>query len=528
MRIQRPLGFVALLLAASLLAGCGGSNSTTAAKATSTAPGTLISTPPFRIASLSAADLAAELGGSVSGAQLLQISGTPTCGVDFYYLQYWTQGGAGESATASGALMVPTGGAGCTGARPIVLYGHGTAAQKSYNIANIADPTNPAYGESVLLAAMYAAQGFIVVAPNYAGYDTSTLGYHPFLNAKQQSAEMMDILSAARVALPKTFAASTTDSGKVLVTGYSEGGHVAMATVRAMEAAGQSVTASAPMSGPYALEAFGDAIFAGNVNVGSVEFAPLLTTSYQKAYGNLYAATSDIYTSTYAPGIESLFPGNYSLAAAVQGGLLPQTALFNSTTPSLSDLASAGVPGNLAGELAAVMAVPSNPLFALGFGPSPLLNNAYRISYVLDAASNPDGAVAGSSAAGLAAAPPSLNNLRKALYNNDLRGGAWAPTAPMFLCGGAQDPTVFFKNTQIMAQYWAGFSLPPGLVTAYSVDPYPSTTGSDPLQVGFLQAEAALVAAGGETAFLENYHGGLVPPFCAAAARNFFVHVLGG
>ena len=27
---------------------------------------------------------------------------------------------------------------------------------------------------------MFAAQGYIVVAPNYAGYDISTLGYHPY------------------------------------------------------------------------------------------------------------------------------------------------------------------------------------------------------------------------------------------------------------------------------------------------------------------------------------------------------------
>ena len=33
---------------------------------------------------------------------------------------------------------------------------------------------------------------------NYAGYDISTLGYHPFLNAAQQSGEMLDILTAAR------------------------------------------------------------------------------------------------------------------------------------------------------------------------------------------------------------------------------------------------------------------------------------------------------------------------------------------
>ena len=36
-----------------------------------------------------------------------------------------------------------------------------------------------------------------------------------------------------------------------------------MATHRAMQAAGMTVTASAPMSGPYALSAFVDAVFRG-------------------------------------------------------------------------------------------------------------------------------------------------------------------------------------------------------------------------------------------------------------------------
>ena len=67
--------------------------------------------PPFRIASLSAvAALQAELAGSSSGAQLLlQITGNPACGVDFYYVKFWTLGGAEETTESSGALMVPTG-----------------------------------------------------------------------------------------------------------------------------------------------------------------------------------------------------------------------------------------------------------------------------------------------------------------------------------------------------------------------------------------------------------------------------------
>src|SRR5450631_1791039 len=116
---------------------------------------------------------------------------------------------------------------------------------------------------------------------------------------------MIDALTAARTALPHTLAAATTDSGKLFITGYSEGGYVAMATHKALQAQGVAVTASAPMSGPYALEAFGDAVFYGSVNIGATVFAPLITTSYQKAYGNIYAATTDIYEPTYAPGIDT-------------------------------------------------------------------------------------------------------------------------------------------------------------------------------------------------------------------------------
>ena len=52
-----------------------------------------------------------------------------------------------------------------------------------------------------------------------------------------------------------------------------------MATHRAMQAAGMPVTASAPMSGPYALSAFGDAIYYGNVNLGATLFTPMLDPS---------------------------------------------------------------------------------------------------------------------------------------------------------------------------------------------------------------------------------------------------------
>jgi hypothetical protein len=524
---RSALGAIASAL---LIVACGGTNTQTAAPNTSTTRGTLVYNPPVRIASLDATTFQAELSATSSGQQLLAVTGKPTCGVDFYYLKFNPVGAANEATVSSGALMVPTGGSGCSGPRPIVLYAHGT---QTLQTANIADITNTSNTEGALIAAMFAAQGFIVVAPNYAGYDISTLGYHPFLNASQQSGEMMDILAAAREAIPNVFSSATTDGGKLFITGYSEGGYVAMATMRAMQAAGAKVTAAAPMSGPYALEAFGDAILFGNVNLGSTVFVPLITTSYQKAYGNIYSATTDIYSATFATGIDTLLPSPEPLSTLFSNGKLPPTQLFNSTTPVVT------LPDpTLSAELTAALAVPNDPnnpqtpLFQLGFGNPYLLNNSVRVNYALDAAANPDGAVPKPTAGvPLAAAPPTYP-LRKALYLNDMRGGPWGPMEPTLLCGGDQDPTVFFSvNTGTMAAFWSP-EVTAGLVTVLDVGGTPAGPFA-PIQQGFQQSQQQLLAfyessAGGGLSpaaamqqLVQGYHTN-VAPFCALAARSFF------
>jgi len=313
-----------------------------------------------------------------------------------------------------------------------------------------------------------------------------------------------------------------------------------MATQRALQAVGATATGVAGMSGPYAMEAFGDALFFGNVDLGSTVFAPLVSTSYQKAYGNIYATPGDLYSATYAAGIETLLPSDMPLDTIFTQGLLPQTALFDSTTPVVT------VPGNamLSAELTALLSVPGSPgyplpptpqtpLFAAGFGSPYLVNNSYRVSYALDAASNPDGALPTTPRAGapLAATAPT-QPLRLAFYKNDLRNGSWAPSSPTLLCGGDQDPTVFFSvNTGTMAAFWSSL-VQGGLITVLDVNATPGGPFAS-LQTGFQDSQAALLlyyesAAGGslspaaaEQLIVEGYHGA-VAPFCAAAARAFF------
>jgi len=526
----------ACLAAASLIAACGGDSANTPAPPLASARGALIVNPPPRTAFFTAADFAAKLNASASGRDVLAVAGMPRCGVEVQYIRYGTVGGADEATDASGALMTPSGGADCTGNRPLVLYAHGTTTAKSFNLANLLDESSAAYSEALLIAATYAAQGFIVVAPNYAGYDASSLAYHPYLNADQQSKEMMDALSAARKALPGLMQ-PVQDSGKLFITGYSQGGHVAMATHKAMQAAGQTVTASAPLSGPYAIAAYTDAIFYGNIPLGSTLFAPLLINSYQKAYGNIYSQLTDIYEPTYASGIDTLLPSDITRTTlTAPGGKLPQTALFSSTPPT----APSGSPPSLQPTLNAISppATPAAlaPLFALGFGASNLITNQARLNYLLDAIANPDGAVPV-----LTTAAPPVNPahpMRIATKKNDLR--SWTPTRPVLLCAGSSDPTVFFNaNTQLMERFWSSPSpaaAATGLVTVLNVDSLP-TGGSDvyaAAKAGFTLAKTRSAAAavaggasdGGVSAVTQAYHGSLVPPFCNVAARGFFQQVL--
>lgn len=455
------------------------------------------------------------------------------CDIKIEKVKYLTVGAAGERTNATAALMLPSGNsADCRGDRPVLLYAHGTTTDKDYDFSQVANTQNPAVGEATLIAANFAAQGYIVVAPNYAGYDDSDLDYHPYLVADQQATDMVDALDGARTIIERKRRENASnyvainDSGKLFVAGYSQGGHVAMATTRLLEQQSKPVTAIAPSSGPYALAAFGDAIFAGNVNIGATRFAPLLAVGLDKKYKNIYDSPSDIFSAQYA---DTQLPSKQTFGELVRAGKLPDNALFQSKptgNPILDQLPTSTLP------------------FAfLGFAPDNyLIKTDFRAAYVSDAIQNRD---------------KPQNNLRKALKDNDLRG--YIPKMPALLCGGNQDPTVYYDiNTgTVSAALQAAASSNNLNVTVLDVDirgdrgtvtpignamknPWMATTVLDNVQGRFsatlkavqdkavADAQAAgvtdpatLTQAAGTTV-LANYHGSLVSAACTQATREFF------
>lgn len=363
-------------------------------------------------------------------AKLSDLTGKAQCNVDVHSVHYHTRDPLNEPHTASAAILLPTGGdpAACEGERPVLLYARGTDPKKSKNMVDWEKEA-----ESALMIAFFASQGFIVVLPNYLGHDTSSLPYHPFLNAESQAVDVVDALRATRTHLAA--GSATKPSQKLFIAGYSQGGHVAMATHRAIERdyRGEfTVTASAPMSGPYNMVAFGDAIASREqerINDGATGLLTLLLTSYQRSYGNIYASPSEAYNAPYDATAETLFPTDTALDTLVAQGKLPVD------TKTVWDPAAGA-----------------------------LLRDSFRTAYA-------------------------TSNFRRALQLNTLLD--WTPQQPMALCGGALDPVVFFDINTPPAQ--AAFAARGVQVPAFNLEDrssLPEGAAADAIAQSFVAKKA--------------------------------------
>ena len=347
---------------AALLAACGGSDD-------SPQRGDLLE-PPVAVATLTAAQIDAAT--AQSGLQAL--SGKARCDVKVVALNYATAGvKAGEQTNASGVLLVP--GGACTGAAALVGYAKGTDVEKPRTLAN------PQDDETFLLAAMYAAQGYAVVATDYLGFAKSKYPYHPYLHADSEATSVLDAVRAAREAAP---AVGAKLSGKLMLTGFSQGGHASMAAQRAAERDNPkefNVVAGAYLAGPYNLSG---QVASGVAIAGEQFFVPYLVTAWQKVYGTVYSDARTVFKLPYSGYIENLLPSpTLTYDTLVTSGKLP------------------GAPGQT---------------------PDQIRDQIFQPAFLADTQNNPS------------------DPLFLAAKKNDLLG--WSPRAPVLLCGGAADPTV--------------------------------------------------------------------------------------
>ncbi|MCP4439646.1 MAG: T9SS type A sorting domain-containing protein [Aureispira sp.] len=227
----------------------------------------------------------------------------PEFEVDVYKIIYNTRNAQDTGNTiASGAIAVPSG---ITCPLPIAVYAHGTTS-KRYDV--------PSYGSSelnigIIMASMH---GYVVDMPDYLGLGDSP-GFHPYVHAKSEASASRDMIRASRELADSV---NYNLNGQIVLAGYSQGGHAAMATFRELELNHPTeftVTAAAPMSGPYDVSGVQAVSLTADAPYSTPGYLPYIILGYQEAYGNLYNSLSEVLKSPYDTLIPQYFDGTNSI-----------------------------------------------------------------------------------------------------------------------------------------------------------------------------------------------------------------------
>jgi len=167
------------------------------------------------------------------------------CGIDLYKVTYPSKNEAGAVRMLSGLLAVPQAGT----RKGLVLFCHGTSQDRRISPSRYTGQLR--YSEAEIATMAFATGGYAVAMPDYLGLGDDD-EFHPYPYGDLNSRAGIDLVTQIRASDPRFL----IDMGpKNFVTGYSEGGAVAMWTVKNLAApnAPWQVAKAAPLSGPYDL-----------------------------------------------------------------------------------------------------------------------------------------------------------------------------------------------------------------------------------------------------------------------------------
>lgn len=163
--------------------------------------------------------------------------------IDLYRVRYNSKDEKGAKVVLSGLVALPRGGA----PKGLVVFNHGTTGDRAMSPSRWTTKMN--IGEAQWGILVFATGGYAVAMPDYLGLGDHP-GAHPYPLSDLNALSAIDIISPARTVAAKSGVAIPQ---KLFVTGYSEGGSVAMWATKLLEAKGVPIAASAPISGPYDL-----------------------------------------------------------------------------------------------------------------------------------------------------------------------------------------------------------------------------------------------------------------------------------
>lgn len=215
-----------------------------------------------------------------------------------YKVTYRTPSFDGTPTIATGAVMVPISRDGSSSPATMIGYSHGTTIHKD------GVPSRYNGGGEETIGVLLAGDGFCVAMPDYLGLGDGP-GFHPYTHAETEASAVIDILRATQ------HLASAIDaplSGKVGLTGYSQGGHATMAAHRELELnlpTEFDLIGSAPMAGPYDASGVQEQYMLGFDPYPTPGYLPFILYSYDMVYDVL---PNDVATSVLKPPYDSLAP----------------------------------------------------------------------------------------------------------------------------------------------------------------------------------------------------------------------------
>ena len=223
-------------------------------------------------------------------------------GLTLYKITYYTEF-QGQQILASGIVTVPQG----TDRFPILLGGHGTITDNSKAPSNLNFSQNNVTGFE-----LFAAFGFISVIPDYLGFGASNSVVHPYFDFAASAQCSVDMLKATREFLEEQEIAFNPD---LFLTGYSQGGYVAVATLKYLEENTDElsefeVIATAAGAGGYNIRQGMEIILDETTYPVPANLA-FLVYAYQQTNGWDRPLT-DFFQEPYASQVPSLFDGSNS------------------------------------------------------------------------------------------------------------------------------------------------------------------------------------------------------------------------
>jgi len=227
-------------------------------------------------------------------------------GYKAYKIPYSTTDEEGHEVKSSGLFVIPTGLpsiVNTTLGLSMVSDDHGTIFANREAPTVVADDYGTPEGSSILLTSL---GGFATLQPDYIGFGDSNDHYHPFVLKDSLANATVDFIKEVKKFSKEN---NITLNNQLFLTGYSEGGYAAMATLKKIEEeqlTDLKVTMAAPMAGPYALKRMADGVLSQS-KLGVPSFMANVGYAYAKAEGE---EVSSIINEPYASQLPTLFNGD--------------------------------------------------------------------------------------------------------------------------------------------------------------------------------------------------------------------------